>query len=171
MPDLDARLAALSRGRRARSVAPPLAFDWRAVCPVPRFSFGVPFPWEPAPAALFDGEDSVVELFVRRADGQVPTLTIWFEEDGPDITTADAGPLVQQIANTAQARYLGPWRVLLAGARADVFVFRSASEVLLQLVVNHGNGLLQGQIRLPVAAAPGYLYHVETMLGTWDWGP
>jgi hypothetical protein len=171
VPDLEARLAALRRGRRARPVRAPLAFEWRATCPAPAFSFGVPFPWKEAPDALFDGQDALVELFVRRADGLIPTLSLWFEDDGPDVTTADSRPLVQQISASAQATYLGPWRLLLGGARSQVFVFRSASEVLLHLVVNHGNGLLQGQFRLPAVAALGYLAHVETMLGTWDWGP
>ena len=70
-------------------------------CPAPAFSFGVPFPWEAAPEAMLDGQDALVELFVRRADGLVPTLSLWDglravrlklwdQEQGKLITFADA---------------------------------------------------------------------------------
>lgn len=161
---------ALVRSRRARPVAAPLAFDWRAACPAPPFSIGVPFPWDAAPDSDFDGEPPVLELVARRSDGLAPSLALWFDTDGPEVVSADARPLVQEIVVGEQAKWFGVWRVMLGGARGDVHVFLSPSQVLLQPLVNYGNGLLQGQFRLPRTAALAYLPHVETMLGTWDWG-
>ena len=103
------RIAGLPRWLGGRDLRAPLPFDWRASCPAPPFSFGVPFPWQGMDVARLDfGPDDppLLCLAAPRADGRQASLVFWCEENGPIVARADVRPLVRDLARSRQARHV-----------------------------------------------------------------
>ena len=158
-------------GRPARLRA-RLPFDWRASCAAPPFSFGAPFPWEELDLAgteFGSGKPPILGLIAPRSDGRQASLLFWFQDDGPNVATADLGPLIRDLESSRRVRHVRTRSVSLSGGHCKILALEGPDQIVHNLVVNHGNGVLSGELLVPATSAAGYLTHFETMLATWDW--
>lgn len=162
------------RQRPFRSVTPVLPVETFFACIAPAFRLGLPFPWENFPLEMLVTDPSnppLLALHAPRTDGLNPLITVYFATNRPDVTTADIRPLLHDLESSYQGRVKGVRKVLLGGVPAVIPVVEGPRLLVQYLMVNSGPGCVEAVLQLPTSHAAAYLPHVETLLGTWAWGP